>query len=605
MLWQAALNRVGMATPEELRAKLLAQRAAQQASQKLQLELQEKAKKAVRTMILLGYNFDDIQDMTNGKVAPTTLMRIYRTIRCLRKRKTKADLEREVFGAHRWKEDKYNYIIVESESGSESENEDERAKSERNDSPETSNNDMMDTDAPNSEAVSTKSDEKVTTNNDEAIINYLEHNFSTVSNGHQQSQPATSIEEEDEGARMDIESPASLTTTNLSGHNSISADPNAIKTGSGSELESAERVEDHSEASKYPGGADSYMDDANSGESAAAENMGDAIGEMAEPVSMRAIEDEVMRSAKDTPKSQQEINEEIERVKTQIKEMERLKIARETNRVAEMEANRLGMELRDIAIKRALLQESREQQLATIDASTAKIAKLKKSLLQQESELSVAKQELQSLTTQDEGLQHAETQLRHDLGRPKIVLPTHDGHSATAEGSGTSASANGDEEPTPEEAAKEEDKETAPKVHVLSVADSPLRCFSSFRMSPSFGPTMWFSNSFNGRFVKNVGSRTLCPTMLKSNNSVCSQEDCQYIHFSDFDVEPKRVCEYMASRHINDPQYLEGLHQQVSSHLKGDVASAAQIAAVIVGYNRMQKPLEVLDWGTWGLNKEV
>lgn len=591
LLWREALNRVGMATPEELRAKLLAQRAAQQASQKLQVELQEKAKKAVRSMILLGYNFDDIQDMTNNKVAPTTLMRIYRSLRCLRKRKTKADLEREIFGAHRWKEDKYNYIIVESESESDSESE---GKDESDSSfKANTSNDMINNDAPEHPNLNTES--QAASGGDDAILDYLVNNISDSQQYHQQY-------EQDEDAKMDIES-HSLPSGTGRDNRDASADPHGIEPET-SELEHAERAEGspstHPDANEHHKGVDSPGLNI-AGKEVAGVPLSDSIGEMAAPVSIQAIEDEVMRSAKDTPKSQQEINDEIERVKLQIKEMERLKITRESNRVAEMEANRLSMELRDIAIKRALLQESREQQVATIDSSSAKIAKLKKSLLQQESELSVAKQELQSLAAQDEELQDAELHLRQNLGRPKIVLPSTN---EEQEVNGVSGSEIGELDRTQEERVEEDVKKT-PKIHVLSVADSPLRCFSSFRMSPSFGPSMWFSNSFNGRFVKDVGSRTLCPTMLKSNNSVCSQDDCPYIHFSDFDVDPKRVCEYMASRHINDPQYLEGLHQQVSSNLKGDVASAAQIAAVIVGYNRMQKPMEVLDWGTWGLEKDT
>lgn len=545
-----------MASAAELRARLLAKRAAQQDEARRKEDIHERAKVAAKHMVYLGYNFDDILKMADSGVGEEHLNFLFRAIGIHRKRKHTREQRKNTFGASRWLQRRDEFII----------NFDE------------------DLSTSNSEMDYEEADVKV-----EALCE-MGFDAEVVSDVGSDSKDEMLQNTSLHSDTSDMPQRATATDTYLISEPSVDSlllqgsygTPilDSMHTASEEFMETDSydteqiRSNDQSLEATNLGGLSAHDADSASPKDSSQTAM------VAQDLSHTHTEPKVEETVKEPEEANgQAVQHELEKVKAQVAEMQQRKLARD----ADQNLAKQNMKLRDIASRRALLSQQRER--INVREAVSKVSWLEKQLSIAKSHLESINAHVKSLETETTELEKQEALLREELSRPKINLV-----SAGQAFLELAPAQQGEEGVT---------QKDEPRFLALTAKDSPLRAFSSFRMCPSLGPSHWFSTSFNGRFIENLPSRSLCATELSNKNGSCMDASCDDVHLADFELSPLQVCQYMATRQIDRPGFRSQLMETISTYLHGNEVPADQLAASIIGFCRKYDATQILDWQGW------
>lgn len=580
-----------MASAAEIRARLLAKRAAQHEETRRKESIHEKAKLATKQLVFLGYNFDDILKMAESGVGEEHLNLLFRAIGIHRKRKTLRANRNNTFGASRWLDKRDEFIINFDEDFSTSESEMDGEKSaDLQKSLDNSYEATPGNEAASGAGIDTTEAAEILSNASPELDTLDAAFDSTTTNSCVISEPLVELQW-NESPRSPIHN-----QTSDSMHNAPEEFMDVVTNDAAPKGKTEDEFERGSVAEFTGSGSASLSrtDDAhlaNPQEASERQWEGPRVERPPSTTQDFATEDEEM-FVHETIGEVDEANEltlqhELERVKAQIAEMQQRKLEREAQRSIEQNLARQNMKLRDIAARRSLLSQQRER--INVQKTASRVARLEKRLMAAKDELESIYQQLKGIDSESLELEKQEVLLREELARPKITLVSPEQDAPVL------LPAQPIDEITP--------KEPELKFHALTARDSPLRAFSSFRMCPSLGPLHWFSKSFNGRFIDNLLSRSLCATELSDKKGNCMDASCDDVHFADFDVDPVKICQYMATRQIDRPGFRSQLLEAISTHLDGDEVPADQLAASIIGFCRKYDATQILDWQGWQLER--
>ena len=116
--------------------------------------------------------------------------------------------------------------------------------------------------------------------------------------------------------------------------------------------------------------------------------------------------------------------------------------------------------------------------------------------------------------------------------------------------------------------------------------DSPLRAFASFRNSQALSMEESLSPSFNAAFVNDLQNRIMCS--YESSGAECVDKNCSSVHFSEFQVKPEKVLQFMATRYIDIDGYREQLISELEQ-LEQSGSSQAEYSAILAIIQRCQR----------------
>jgi len=614
---------------QELRAKLLARRAAQRDSAEKRAHAHEEAKEATKVMILLGYNFDDILDLATPKVSEDYLTDIFHSVGYHRKRKRWSQ-RLSAFGAPRWLESPEDMVIdlldSESEDDVEARNgfKQSRLRSSFDDKSQpllvSKSEELREPEEDRESEENQKLEDGVKESQSPVSPEELQgskeqHQFPESNETMRSEVPAVSTPGESANVQMDsgdfgkthkvaepenynvainVEIPTNYEVdNNHPGKSNVEMNETSAETDQShrsgvlpdaplNELEGSVEPEQAIDANKEDTGdpieelveepeiAENHPEDAKQEEMDVDSSTPEMRSELVRDVPVDGEELDVesqVEEASHVPagdSSEDVIREETERVKAQIEEIR--------SRQAKLVQQKRNSKLRDIVLRRTQLTQARQS--VNMASAANKVARLESQLVEAKALMIQAAQRIKEIEKASD-----------DLDREELAIVGD-----SPQDGGTTTDDN-------QESIKESDEPIEPKKPLYvpqTVEQSPLRMFSSFRMCPSLKPRYWFAPTYNSRFVRDLNDRVMCNTELK--RGVCRRKECKDIHFYEFEVPGSIICQYMASREIDDLEFRDGLINAVETHLKSNETPVENLAATIIGYRRKCHPSQFLDW---------
>lgn len=142
----------------------------------------------------------------------------------------------------------------------------------------------------------------------------------------------------------------------------------------------------------------------------------------------------------------------------------------------------------------------------------------------------------------------------------------------------------------------------------ILLAESPLMCFSSYRLAPGMLQDLskCFSRTFNSMFVNDLQNRYLCSS--ETAEVSCTKKNCPDIHASEFDPDPIAVFRYMGSCVVGDPQeFRDNIRDRLSQveQVNPEGPTREDIARQFIEYRKSVDPTKFLDWHGWNVNRHL